>query len=124
MARFRHTDRSKKVRGDSRTIPIPGHKDYGDGKDDGVWYRCWNCDFQCNVDRDELGGADDTSNVPSIAYTQVDQYGNTAYHCQGAAGADQTTCEAAGGTWSSTRYEPVVSTGCPFCGTLNWRGDY
>lgn len=124
MNRFQHVNRSKKVRKDSRTIPVPGHRDYGDGEDNGKWYRCWHCGFLCNVDRDELGGPQDENQVSAIAYTQTDQYGNTAYHCVGAAGADQTACEAAGGIWSSTRYKPVVESGCPFCGTLNWRGDY
>jgi len=108
----------------SRTIPIHGHADYGEGKDADRYFHCWNCGFICDVDRDALGGPADRANITTEAYTQKDQYGETAYHCQGAAGATQTICEAAGGTWSSTRYIPVVSSGCPMCGTLNWRGDY
>lgn len=124
MSRFRHTDRSKKLRSDSKTVPVPGHQDFGDGEDAGIWYRCWNCGFLCSTDRETLGGADDDSLIEPTAYTTLDQYGDTAYHCQGAAGADQATCEAAGGTWASERFEPTRSGGCPLCGTLNWRGDY
>lgn len=109
---------------DSKTIPLKGNSIRGDGKDHGKYYRCWHCGFICDVDRDELGGPDSRHGVTATEYTQVDQYGNTAYHCVGAHGDTQTVCEANGGTWSSTRYEPVVGSGCPFCGTKNWRGDY
>lgn len=109
---------------ESRTLPIYGHPDHGEGEDAGKFYRCWHCGFVCDVDRDALGGPDSRNGVTATAYAQVDQYGDTAYHCVGAHGDDQTTCEARGGTWSSTRYKPVVNSGCPFCGTLNWRGDY
>jgi len=124
MSRYFHINRSRKPRKDSRTIPIPGHRDYGEGRDDGVWYKCWNCGFRCKVGRDELGGEADEAGTQPIAYTQVDQYGDTAYHCYGAAGADQATCEAAGGTWTATSYKPSVTGGCPLCGTKNWRGDF
>ena len=109
----------RKVSKDSKTLPI-----FGKGDDEGKYFRCWNCGFPCDVDRDELGGPDSRNNVTATAYTQVDQYGNTAYHCIGAHGDNQTVCEARGGTWSSTRYKPVVGSGCNFCGTKNWRGDY
>ena len=114
----------RKLPKESKTLPIYGHPDRGDGEDEGKYFRCWHCRFVCNVDRDELGGPDSRNGVTATEYTQVDQYGNTAYHCVGAHGDTQTVCEARGGTWSSTRYEPVVNSGCPFCGTLNWRGDY
>lgn len=113
-----------KIRKDSRTLPIYGHPDFGEGQDVGKYYRCWNCGFICDVDRDELGGPDSRSGVTATAYTQVDQYGNTAYHCEGFYASDSAACEAGGGTWTSTKYEPVVGSGCGFCGTLNWRGDY
>ena len=124
MSHLQHKNRSRKVRKDSKTIPVPGHQDYGDGEDADKWYECWHCGFKCNVERDELGGKDDDSKVTPTAFTDVDQYGDTAYHCYGAAGATQTICEAAGGTWTSTLYKPVVNVGCPFCGTLNWMGKY
>jgi len=109
---------------ESKTIPIYGHPDHGDGEDAGKYYRCWHCGVICNVDREELGGPDSRHGVTPIAYTQVDQYGDTVSHCEGAYGSTQTICEAAGGTWTSTRYKAVVNSGCPLCGTRNWRGDY
>lgn len=109
---------------DSRTLPIYGHPYHGEGEDAGKWFRCWNCGFICKVGRDALGGPADKAGVVSTAYTQVDQYGDTTYHCINAHGDDQTTCEANGGTWTSTSYKAVVTEGCPFCGSKNWRGDY
>jgi len=116
--------KSRKIRHDSKTIPVPGHRDYGDGEDHGKWYRCWNCGFLCNIDREALGGPEDSPGVITQTFTTLDQYGNTTGHCEGTHGADQTACEASGGTWVTTLYEPVVESGCPLCGTLNWRGDY
>ncbi len=109
---------------DSKTIPLRGNDIRGDGRDHGKYYRCWNCGFVCDVERDELGGPDSRHGVTATEYTQVDQYGNTSYHCVGAHGDTQTVCEANGGAWSSTRYKPVVGSGCSFCGTKNYRGDY
>ena len=40
----------------SRTIPV-----YGEGADKGKYFRCWNCGWICNVDRDELGDSDSSS---------------------------------------------------------------
>lgn len=103
---------------------MKGNSIRGDGEDAGKYYKCWNCGFTCNVDRDALGDSESEANITPTAYTQVDQYGDTKYHCQGAAGATQTICEAAGGTWSATRYQPEGSGGCPLCHSPNYRGDY
>jgi hypothetical protein len=103
LPRLHHINRNRRLKRESKTIPIPGHKDYGDGEDDGRYFHCWYCGFVCNKERDELGGPEDRANVRSQPYSQVDQYGDSA---------------------GTTRYEPVVDTGCPLCGSLNWRGDY
>lgn len=122
--RVRVSHRSRKPRKDSKTNALWGSTERGDGQDNGKYFRCWNCDFICDKDRDELGDSQSVSKVTPTTYTLKDQYGDTAYRCIGAHGDDQTTCEARGGTWSSVGYYPVVDAGCPFCGTLNWRGDY
>lgn len=112
--------RQRKTRLAVRPRPIRGNPIRGGGKDSGRYFRCGYCGFICDtVDRDELGGPEDESSITPTAYTQVDQYEVTTYHCQGAAGKTQTICEAAGGTWSSTRYQPVVNAYCPFCGSPN-----
>lgn len=120
--RVRVNHRSRRLRKEAKTKPVFGSHERGGGDDKGKYYKCWNCGFICDKDRDALGGADSRDGVEPEAYTQLqDDVSTTAYHCQGAAGADQATCEAAGGTWSSTRYKPNVSSGCPFCGSLNWK---
>lgn len=109
---------------ESRTIPLRGNKIRGDGQDHGKWFRCWYCGARCSVDRESLGGPDSKANITPEEYTQLDQYGNEVFHCYGAAGKDQTICEAAGGTWTSTRYKAAGSGGCWLCFSPNWRGDY
>ena len=108
--RTRHINRNRKLRKESRRIPIPGHRDYGEGRDANRYFKCWRCKFICDVERDALGGAADRKSVSVIPYSQVDEYGNAA-----TAGAIITT---------TTRYRTEVDMGCPLCGTLNWRGDY
>jgi hypothetical protein len=125
MSQLRHVNKSKRIPKRSRTIPVPQHKDYGDGKNVGKLFRCWNCGFINNTDVNALGGANEFVEIKPVAYTQTDQYGATKYHCEGAAGADQTTCEAAGGTWTSTAYKPgEITMGCAFCGSINYAGVY
>ena len=123
--KLRLNHRSKKLRKDSRTIPIHGTSERGDGRDANRYWECWHCGFTCDVERDFLGGGEERAQTTPIAYNQTtDDLTTAAYHCQGAAGADQTECEAAGGTWNRVRYKPADSHGCPFCNSPNWRGDY
>ena len=109
----------RKTPGAVRPIPMKGNSIRGGGEDSGKYFRCGICGFILNKDRGELGGPEDQASIIPTAYTQVDQYEDTVYHCQGAAGKTQAICEAAGGTWSSTRYQPVVSAYCPLCGSPN-----
>ena len=89
---------------ESKTIPIYGHPERGDGEDNGKYYRCWNCGFVCNVDRDALGDQSSRSGAAYETYAQVDEYGVAT---------------------GKTRYKvSESSTGCPLCHSKNWRGDY
>jgi hypothetical protein len=149
LSRFHHINRSRKTRGDSRTIPLRGHKDYGEGQDDGKYFRCWNCGFTCNVERDELG---DDASRDGISYEvyealysggpkkDTNDYLETDAAIHGYNGANVVPLLAmasarsghvllqnnADGTPKTVRinWTPKVNSGCPFCGTLNWRGDY
>ena len=120
--RVRH--RSRKVRSDSRTIPLWGAKDRGDGEDHDRYWKCWHCGFTCDVQRDELGDSESRTQINMKADALVDDVGDSTGYCFGAAGTNQTLCEANGGTWTTSRFEPEVTTGCRFCGSKNWRGDY
>lgn len=99
--KVRHDNR--KLRSDSRTIPQWGSDERGDGEDHGKWYSCWNCDWPCNIERDDLGGPDSENRITLQAFTEVDEYGVAT---------------------TGVLYMSVIDAGCPNCGTLNWRGDY
>lgn len=101
----------------SRTIPVKGF-----GEDKGRYFRCWHCGFVCNKDRDALGNSESRSGIT---------YGESLLHA-----VEPARCVLGG---SINHYHTAVSNngyglkhqikpsnvrGCPFCGTLNWRGDY
>ena len=125
--RIRLRRKPRRPRKESKRIPIWGSPERGDGLDHGRYFECWNCGFICDSDRDFLGDSESSARITPTAYNQVDEKGSAVYHCQGKLAmthTNQTDCEAAGGTWSRVRYKPVVESGCPFCGSPNWRGDY
>lgn len=146
-----HRHRQRKIRKQSRTIPIPGHIDYGDGKDAGKYYRCWNCGFICNVDRDELGGPEERDAVSYKVYTgsfSTDTLDSSEditmiHHGAEVDGINDDVYPLS--TKLTFRSQHVImendlagdpkavrvnytpdegSGGCPFCHTKNWRGDY
>lgn len=105
----------------SRTIPL-----FAKGDEDGKLFRCWNCGQICNQERDALGGSESPSGV------QVDQYlepsiatPGSAILLEGSVGASKLTLD---GSMEDIIYafhpDPEGSQGCPFCHSLNWRGDY
>lgn len=57
----RHRNRSRKIRGDSRTIPLRGT-----GEDEGEWFTCWYCGWTNKVGRNALGGSDSRDGINSI----------------------------------------------------------
>ena len=145
--RFRRTRTPKQ----SRTIPMPGHIDYGDGEDADKYYRCWNCGFVCDSTRDELGGPEEGDAVSYEVY-------NTSYSTDNQDSDEDITQVHYGAevqgvsdenlplvTKLTFRSQHVIlkndlagdpkavrvnytpssgSGGCPFCHTKNWRGDY
>lgn len=114
----------------SRTIPIKGHIDRGEGEDHGKYFKCWHCGFICDVDRDELGDEQTRSGDSALDYpVEVNTYdylgriavlGGSINHHEIALLKDST------GEAVSVRhsFKSDVTGGCPFCGTKNWRGDY
>ena len=115
----------------SRTLPV-----YGEGADEGKYFRCWNCGFICNVDRDELGDSESsagdehtdfhdthhcsTYDAPDAASRYATLGGDTG-HYQVAQNIITPDGEA---ELIRHEYTSDISRGCPFCGTTNWRGDY
>ena len=72
---------------EKKVIRIPGSLE-----DDGKFYRCWNCGFICNGNRDVLVG--NFGGVNASTYVDVD---------------------------GLTKYKAEVTGGCPFCGSGNYR---
>lgn len=149
MSRFRHRVVRTRTRKDSRTYPLRGHKDYGEGRDDGRYWRCWNCGFICDVERDELGDSESKDGISHVIYEALYSGGPK----KGSNSADYYETDAmihgdnsdvallvvasarsghvllendADGTPKTVRlnWTPSIDSGCPFCGTRNWRGDY
>ncbi len=126
-----------RLRHDKRTIPVKGY-----GEDDGKYYRCWNCGFICNADRDELGGEESRSGV-AITQTHIEQgpaqpgaayigmTGDAARDARavlavlaGSVGHSHIAMEE-GMDGAAKGVEHIhsaeVATGCPLCGTRNWK---
>ena len=123
----RRRERSRKPRGDSRTIPIRG---YGD--DDGKYFTCWYCGFTCNKDRDKLGGLGSKDGLNHEAVSRTAPGAEPGEHLSALAVLDgdlnhfETTLKADS---SGNGIPPVVvftttGTGCPLCHSHNWRGDF
>ena len=111
--------RSTKPKKESKTIPLYGSPERGDGLDDGRYFECWNCGFICDLDRDTLGDSQSTSDITLKSYQLLDEYGDNV---AATGGTKHTIFEGEG--YTTVRYIPDVNSGCPFCGTMNWRGDY
>ena len=160
MSRRRSLYRNRsRIRKESRSIPLRGNAERGNGLDDGRYFRCWNCGFVCNVDRDALGGPEsrdglyyedfpipvygaDTAvknsgiarlggSIGNQTLVAVIQEGTFPGYMQypGYTPAEESYPGGHAGTTPNTdnkRYhiKPVVGQGCPFCGSLNWKGDY
>ena len=77
---------SKKLRGDKKTIRIRGVKE-----DTNKYFRCWNCGFVCDSQRDSLG---QYGGVTTGTYVDTD---------------------------GVTKYYPIVQSGCGFCGCTNYK---
>ncbi len=63
----------------------------GDLEDDGRYFECWVCGFICDSQRDIIG---DGSGVDVITYVDTD---------------------------GVTKYKPDIVSGCPFCGSQNYK---
>ena len=110
--------KSRKQPHDAKTIRIPGSSDKGPDDDYGKWYKCWNCGFLCNIDRDPLGDVGNVGglfNPTWINYTSSDYWTGTYGDYQGSrwtaeqytSGGNKTGITlAVTGTWYSG-YRPT-----------------
>jgi predicted RNA-binding Zn-ribbon protein involved in translation (DUF1610 family) len=114
----------------SRTRPI-----FGRGDDEGRYYRCWNCGFVCDSQRDALGGSESDAGDNHTDYNGLaksNPYLNSSdAGFKACLGGDiehfQVAMELGPDDEERTIIHDLtsdVSHGCPFCGSTNWRGDY
>lgn len=115
----------------SRTIPLRGCG-VGESDENGQYFKCWNCGFVCDVERDNLGGSEEKDGLTYENYSvPLDSsipdglsglavLGGDIEHFQVAleVGSDGEPLEP------KKHVRAVVGSGCPFCGCRNWRGDY
>ena len=120
--RFTKTSKQRLPK-ESRTLPIKVG-----GTENGKIFRCWNCNFICNTDRDDSSGSTAGDNhldyiSRSLGYGEngeadkmitVDEF--DFYHAIMEADAD--------GTEKTMVHDHItnVTKGCPMCGTTNYRG--
>jgi hypothetical protein len=127
---------------ESRTIPMWDETD----QDNGVYYKCWHCGFTCNDKRDSLGGEATRDGVTHSDYQKPNALGEhglpltnsrSVYRSGGLAsvtpidagdGADLTYIIRSDSDGNSVEpvhtHQPTASSGCPFCGSMNWKGEY
>lgn len=127
---------TRRRRKQSRTLPV-----IGKGDDAGKYFRCWNCGFVCNVERDELGDRESTDGISYSIYDQKystdgsDTFGssihgdndNIALLSMSVLGKGHICLENGADGEPKEIYQnwkPEIDSGCPLCGTKNWRGDY
>ena len=143
-----------RIRGDSRRIPVRSQDNLtesngiDDRGDTGKLFRCWNCGFICDSDRDGLGDKDSMAAVSSKEYSPAyssdninttdgdsRQFGDPIHGDNNGVpllrmltirtGHIIHKKDAAGDNVGIMHcLEPNVTGGCPFCGSRNWRGDY
>lgn len=121
---------SRKTRKQSRTLPVKGR-----GEDKGKYFRCWNCGFVCAVDRDQLGDDESRSGIVveevEIANSLGSQFGTDELDVEitlQSIGFHHEVIPQASSDGENQvirhDHKGTAASGCPFCGTLNWRGDY
>lgn len=124
MERYTTKYVSRKYRKSRSAVPINGSAIRGDGLDAGKYFRCAQCGFVCNKERDSLGGPESKNNVSFEIFNNDTPEDGLNFAILGMThiclriGADSNPQQI------YRNYMPVINSGCPMCGSLNWRGDY
>jgi len=113
----------------SRTIPVYGDPDRGDGLDSGVLFKCWFCGQHNNTRNQALGGADSPAGTAYQDYADNPDYGSGTGVAVLGGVANSFTAQRNGSDGNPIGVINAIrcsdsGTGCSFCGTLNYRGDY
>ena len=123
MARFKKTHLPKQ----RRTIPLPA-SDRNSGReviDAGKYYRCWNCGWICNVDRDALSEQGNGSNpvaVPEMAYgAGADPDGGVGSVTIVVDKVRMSALDSSGDPVAIKHSFQADGTGCPLCFSRAWK---
>lgn len=85
---------------------------YGEREDAGKWYRCWNCGFINNIERNTLLDSNGYAGHRFVGYSEAQ---DTTY------GGVTLIDEEGIIIVASEGYYPVVTAGCSFCGCTNYK---
>jgi hypothetical protein len=138
-SRSKHFDR-RRVPKQKRTIPIYGAVAYdASGKavkdQSNILFRCWNCGFVCNTDRDKLGDGVGFRIIDQPDIGPLDTYGaSIQYPGSNAASMALELCNEDMSTVHLMQldsdgnpvtvmhnFSQVVFAGCPLCGCMNYK---
>lgn len=100
----------------------------------GRFYRCWNCGFICDTQKNALGGSEGSDGTaytdvatPSMGRADSSDIRFGYAQLRGIGGKSVAVLEV-GSNGQPKGIQRVIShitgSGCPLCGTENWRGDY
>lgn len=123
MARYKSQYHTRKLPKQSKTIPLYGDKDRGNGLDFGRFFRCWNCGWTVDIWESSHSGT-----PPGTGYTDGSSLEDSFINNQSILGGlDEIFVSlelSADGTPKTIAHylESVISGGCPLCGTKNWLG--
>jgi len=98
------------------------------GEERGKWFRCWNCGFNCFIERDDDSGNTAGDNhtdysSPALGFVENGEEDRTIvldeydfYHTIMKVNAD--------GSISTIVHDHLsdITKGCPMCGSTNYRG--
>ena len=103
-----------------------GDPDRGGGEDAGVWYKCWYCHQLNNINKSTLGGPDSTDGVVYVDYAETPDRAGVA-EFGGISNSFTAQLNGSDGNPVPVKNAICVSnegSGCSFCGSKNYRGDY
>lgn len=111
--------------------PLQGSKDRGGGEDFRRWYKCGWCGFVCKLGRDELGGKESRSGESHIDYSIPSNPYDSALSSVSVLGGPVDSSlvsmelDSAGDPKEILHgHATNISSGCPFCGSKNWKGEH
>lgn len=121
--------RSQKPRKQSRTIPIYGDPDRGGGRDSGVLFKCWYCGQINNTRKQALGDGNSSAGVAYEDYADTPDYGTVAGPAIMGGVSNSFIAQQNGSDGNPKGVTNAIKcsdsgTGCSFCGSRNYRGDY